>query len=224
MQFRFLIGCIGFFLPVVLVLLSGIVTQGSYWIQPSISHYYYSVANFVFLSSLILLGLFLILYRGKYEDKEENYLSTFAGVCAFAIAIFPTSSDGFKNDFYLLQCDYKSYFKIIHFTAAALLFICFVWFCLRIFQKSDNIYTTPKSIKKKKKRNIIYKTCGYFIMISILMIAILSFPLEKFSLKNIPDYTFYFECIALWSFGIAWLVKGSELFSKKKNKFISIIR
>jgi hypothetical protein len=220
--FRNAIGVIGIATPILLILLSGIITAGDYWIQPSISHYYYSVMHFLFLFILILLGSFLIFYKGNGKVKWEDIISTLAGISAFLVAIFPTEYDGFNGNPFLNVENWKPWFNYLHFGSAAILFLCFAYFCFIIFQKSDHIIKTEEDEIKKNNRNKIYTICGILILFSIIMIAIFSFIFNDFANKNFINYIFYFECVALWAFGFSWIIKGSELF--KDFKLVKMIR
>jgi hypothetical protein len=215
---RLAIGWLGVFLPVLLIIGSGIFSRNDYWLQPSISHYYYSVMHFAFLCVMVLLGAILMFYTGA--SKTENRISTLAGIAAWLVAIFPTNFDKFYGTAYLEKKDIFTFSNNLHFTAAFVLFMCFMYFCFVLFQNPDNNYTTEEAIAKKKRRNMLYKTCGFVILASIVTISLFSFdilPKESF-----PDYTFYFECTALWAFGISWIIKGSDLF--KDSKIFKMIR
>ncbi|MEO6734429.1 MAG: hypothetical protein ABIN01_24625 [Ferruginibacter sp.] len=210
---RQLIGILGIALPFIL-------TFGAKYFghcneaQPSISHYYYSITHIVFVGVLCVLGGFLITYRGK--TKFENYTSNLAGAFAFGVAIFPTNFNGFVGEggtscqFIKLTTSNNdivpAYIGRLHFGLAALLFICFVIFCLKIFQELDDI---SQAGYKKQRRNRVYKICGYAIMASIVCIAGITFYNDKTGKDIWPNYIYWFETTSLLPFGISWLLKGS---------------
>jgi hypothetical protein len=84
--------------------------------------------------------------------------------------------------------------------------------CLTTFQKSDHQLHTPEQEMKKKRRNLIYRICGFIIVASIGLIGLFSFALKDWAEENFSNYVYVFEWTALWAFGLSWLVKGSELF------------
>ncbi|HEX2683398.1 MAG TPA: hypothetical protein VHL77_05680, partial [Ferruginibacter sp.] len=93
---RKLIGILGILLPFVLA--AGTWLLGNCdELQPSISHYYYSIMHIVFVGTLCVLGGFLITYRGTSRYKYENTVSNFAGICSFGVAVFPTDMQGLAN-------------------------------------------------------------------------------------------------------------------------------
>jgi hypothetical protein len=204
---RQLIGILGLLLP--FALLFGNKLLGSeVWLQPSISHYYYSYMHIAFVGVLCVLGGFLITYKGK--SRLENRVSNFSGAFAFGVAIFPTGFDGYQATHYLNPTIWLDWFKWIHFGSAGLLFACFAFFCLKIFQESDAGKTEANFDAKKIFRNKIYKTCGWGIVASIVLIGICTFYEHKWGATTFTIYsTFIFETTALLFFGNSWLLKGS---------------
>jgi hypothetical protein len=212
-KLRAFIGITGILLPVAVVIGCFSLGTGEFFWQISISHYYYSVMHVIFVCILCVLGGFLFTYRGKY--KSESRLANIAGCCAFGIAAFPTSVDGFQpvitpaaNQYLQLTSKVSGFWSNMHFVFAAGLFLCFIIFCLYFFQKPDGEYTGHELVKFKR-RKVIYKICGWAIVISLVMIAL--FSLHALPARGIFIYnTFIFETTALWAFGTAWLIKGSS--------------
>ncbi|HXW45882.1 MAG TPA: hypothetical protein VEL03_13900 [Streptosporangiaceae bacterium] len=71
--------------------------------------------------------------------------------------------------------------------------------------KPQNDHRTPE----KKKRNIVYRTCGVTILACIVLAAasnLLPQPIQS----DLPWF-FIFEALAVIAFGISWLVKGETL-------------
>lgn len=221
---RKLIGILGILLPFALIFGNRLLGNEC-WLQPSISHYYYSYMHIAFIGVLCVLGGILISYREK-EYKLANRVSTFSGFFAIGVAAFPTGFDGFLGQQYIDTSIWKEWFKWIHFGSAFCLFACFAIFCFVIFQKSDKDIETPESKfdKKKKTRNTIYKSCGWGIVASIVMIAV-GFLYEKYVGPNgFTAYsTFIFETTALLCFGGSWLLKGSADWKYSDNKVLRTI-
>ena len=212
-KLRAFIGITGLSLPVVAVLGCFLFGAGIYSWQISISHYYYSVMHIAFVSILCVLGGFLITYKGK--NRWESRLSNWAGVFAVCIAAFPTAFIGFrpeqdgKNQYLKLTNEVTELWGSMHFVFAAALFVCFIIFCLHFFQRPDADYQGDELVKFKR-RKLIYKICGWVIIISIVLIGLFNFVIEPE--KGLFVYsTFIFETTALWAFGTAWLVKGSAV-------------
>lgn len=217
-KLRAFIGFTGILLPIVVVLGCYLLGAGPFSWQHSVSHYYYSLMHIVFVSILCVLGGFLITYQGK--DRWESRLSNLAGCCAFGIAAFPTSFDGFqpvhagKNQYLQLMNPVAGVWGGIHYAFAAVLFICFIIFCLYFFQKPDEQYTGVEEVKFKR-RKLLYTICGWIIIVSLVMIPLIGFVIKPQTGFFVYG-TFIFETTSLWAFGTAWLVKGSAAFKKMR--------
>lgn len=225
-QLRQLIGILGISLPVVLVFGAYFFDRCSL-LQPSISHYYYSIMHIVFVGTLCVLGGFLITYRGT--SSFENRVSNLAGVFAFGVAVCPTDLEGFMGlggdgcQFIQLTTSLpgSSMHPIIgklHFGFAAALFVCFIIFCKRIFQEPDE----GRIDEKKKRRNKIYHWCGNIIIISIACILVITIidRVTKNEEGIFPFYIYIFETTSLLPFGFSWLLKGSVNWPHSQNKIL----
>lgn len=198
---RKLIGFIGIFLPVVLII--GSFLSGKYdSVQPSISDYYFTTMGDVFVGSLCAVSLFLFCYKGyDYRDNITANLAAFFAVC---IAFFPTSTDLPRTHLGLLENESVS--STLHFTSAALFFCCLAFFCLYLFKLSKGYQS-----KKKQLRNRVYTICGIIILSSVLILAANAFivPIQEFLKPYKP--VIVFETIALWAFGISWITKAQTI-------------
>ena len=189
-RMRIMIGILGMLLPwlVALITLS--------W-PGSISETYYSLfAVGTFMVVLGSAGILLINYKG-YE-KIDDITATIAGVFGILICLFPMT--------YLDNPDLKtgvlhlpSYISnIFHCISAVGFFGVLSFMSFFLFTKTSGNIT-----KQKKIKNIIYRVCGIGMMASFLL----------FLLKLIPDFdcynlTWIIEAIALFFFGLSWIVKS----------------
>ena len=69
---------------------------------------------------------------------------------------------------------------------------------------------------QKKYRNRIYLVCGIIMILCIIAIAICFFLLDD-SVTEKYKLVFWFESIALVSFGISWITKSESFYLKDKN-------
>lgn len=218
MSLRRFIGVLGILMPIILIFGTMFIHANrieckSNWqsLQPSLSHYYYSIMHVVFVGLLCILCGFLVCYRGKFV--EEKIISTIAGICAFGVAVFPTLPNGFNKpecySFLLTQYKLPHCIEIIHFAFAGILFCCFAVFCLRLFPFSDK--DNYGSVSKKRKT--AFYICGVLIVISIVVMLLIN---KVFELKNpnsffITNNILIFEIISLWAFGFSWLLSGTKV-------------
>jgi uncharacterized membrane protein len=64
---------------------------------------------------------------------------------------------------------------------------------------------------EKKNRNKIYLTCGIIMIVCILAIAF-SLLVLKQAISEKYSLVYWFESIALASFGFSWITKSETLF------------
>lgn len=190
------IGFLGLLLPFILMI-GGWILSGSFDVEPSISDYYYTKLGSVFVGTLSVVAMFLFAYKG-YETADR--IAGFLG-CVFALGVvfFPTA-----------PCPepigYHKIFGTLHFVFAGFFFSVLIFFSLVLFTKSS---TNHQVTGRKKMRNTVYHICGYIMIACILGIAVFSiwFDPEDCKIED-GDVTFWLEAVALWAFGVSWLVKG----------------
>ena len=196
---RQLIGVQGVLLPVLVVIVARFRPTtdlpGTHLLN-SISAYYYTGANAVFVGVLAALSVFLITYRGYANDAQsrDRWAARIAGTMAALAAFFPTGSPtpGTRPEWWTEEVGK------LHLLFAGLLFVSFIYFSLFLFPK-----TRPGRVlsgRDKKIRNAAYYLCGAGMVGCIMWIIINKYV----SGRSI----FWPEALALEFFGISWLVKG----------------
>jgi hypothetical protein len=203
---RRLIGILGIALPIIIVF--GGFIQSGFVIQGSLSGYYYTNMHDFFVGLLCGVSLFLLSYKG-YE-KIDDFVANMSGIFALGIIIFPTSmycGKVVKVGMFLSDDNISEY---IHLTFGALFFLSLSFNSMYLFTKRE-----PRGpSKEKKRRNIIYRFCGFVMILTILCMIIYTLFLRDTPLSKIYP-VLILESIALVAFGISWLVKGNTLFKDK---------
>ncbi|MEV6642254.1 DUF998 domain-containing protein [Amycolatopsis sp. NPDC051371] len=184
------IGLIGLALPVVLIVGKQVVQGGD--LIGSLSGYYYSDLGNVFVGAMCATGVFLLAYYG--HDFADNVASTVAGLGAIGLALFPTTPDR----------DVSSWDRtsgVLHLVFAAMFFVMLAYFCLRLF---------PHDGEQPAGTGVVYRVCGVVILAALVLIAVTSW------LRLVPEWhpALWLESVAVWAFGVAWLLKGQTLTPK----------
>jgi len=199
-RMKVMIGLLGMLLPwlVALITLS---------FPESISITYYSVyAVGTFMVVLGSAGILLINYKG-YEPIDD-ISATIAGIFGILICLFPmtyTPDPHIKVGVLHLTSDVSN---IFHCISAVGFFSTLAFMSFFLFTKTDGNMTT-----QKKVRNIIYRVCGVGMMLAFAL----------FGLNLIPGVYIYnivwiVEAVALFFFGLSWIVKsGAFPFLKDKT-------
>lgn len=207
-RIRKAIGYLGIGLPIALVVLP-LIPFFMTAVQSSISGYYYTNLRELLTGVLCAVGLFLIRYKGFKGSsiwKNDDLLTNIAGYMAFGIALFPTNPDDWPAKIYTIVPLNYGFLGYIHYGFAAVFFIILAIISINIFtigQKPD------EGVKKSLlNENYIYKACGYLILLFIILIPIFA------HFDIFYQSTLAFEGLALFSFGISWLIKGRGLGDK----------
>lgn len=207
-RIRRAIGYLGISMPILLVGLS-FISFFKTQLQPSISNYYFTNLREIFTGTLCAIGLFLICYKSTSNAsiwKNDNLLTNIAGIMAICVALVPMNPDDFTVKIYTLIPYPEKWLGWLHYSFAALLFLIMALLSINIFTIGQkNEMRDPKSILNE---NNIYRFCGYSILVFVVMV-----PVSE-TLKLFTYSTLIFESLALFSFGIAWLIKGRALGDK----------
>ncbi|MCC6182611.1 MAG: DUF998 domain-containing protein [Bacteroidia bacterium] len=202
---RKLIGILGFFLPIILLLVP-IILSACCYIQPSISNYYHTIMRDVFVGYMCALSIFLLSYKGY--DIVDRVLTFLAGIFGLMLALLPTT---FKVP--MLPCNIEcsrfipDLIGTIHLISAGLFLLSLAFMSLFLFTKGESTPTPQKLI-----RNKIYRISGLIMLACIgLLIIFFALPETVTTSLLVLKPVFWLETIAIMAFGVSWLVKGEFL-------------
>jgi hypothetical protein len=211
---RRLIGILGISLPF-LCLLGLLITLTP--LQTSISHCYYTNIRDVFVGIMIGVSMFLITYNG-YDDTDDR-VTNFTGIFGIGLALCPCLFEvGTKTNVGYFNLN-PLISNIIHTTCAALFFLLLAYNSIFLFTKTKDKNSMTIN---KKKRNIVYITCGIVMVVLMLLLVVLVIMLGQETFNSEP-IAFTIESFMLFAFGISWLVKGETIFRDKVNTTTSNI-
>lgn len=210
MLLRRVIGALAILLPIVLAI-GGKYYGGCEGVENSISDYYHTPMRDIFVGTLCAVAMFLFAYRA--HDWKDTATALFACLSALGVAFFPT---GLKT---VSKCatkcfEYPELTGKIHLACALAFFIALIIFSLWLFKEPRDISETQTS--QMKKRNIVYKICGWTMLICVTLIILYFWKLRDILNIQKCSPVFYLEFVALIAFGFSWLTKG-QLFFKDKN-------
>ena len=204
LKLRKRIGLLGMLLPWIVLLLSLIFGYG---FPSSISATYY-IPNCITPFMIILgsAGILLLCYKGY--DLQDKVICKLAGIFGLGICLFPCAlpeniivNVGTFN----LPSNISS---VIHNTCAIMFFGLLAYNSIFLFTK-----TSGEMTDEKKKRNVIYRICGFGMIGAFILLL-------PFKLVELKIGTWIVETIALTFFGISWLTKSESykiLFKDKDN-------
>lgn len=192
-RMRIMIGILGMLLPWLVALIT------VSWPQ-SISITYYSVfAVGTFMVVLGSAGILLINYKGY--SKIDDIMATIAGAFGIGICLFPMQyiDDPDIRTGILHLPSYVS--DIFHCICAFVFFGVLAFMSYFLFTK-----TSGEMTKQKKIKNIIYRVCGIGMLASFILLLLNAIPGV-----HIYNLTWIVEAIALFFFGLSWIVKSDAI-------------
>lgn len=194
MTLRRAVGWIGILLPFLLIGYSLIFQEP---FEKSISHYYYTDMQDVFVGALCVIGFMLFSYKG--HERRDDIVGDVACVFAVGVALVPTGPGDEMCPDKVSYC--------VHGVFAAFLFLTLAYFSLVLFTKTDSSKTPSR---RKLRRNAFYKAFGYTMLSCILLVPLASYLLPKNIIDAIHP-VLWLEAIAIIAFSSSWLIKGEEI-------------
>jgi hypothetical protein len=207
---RILIGILAIALPFVCIFGGMLIAKES--IQTSISIYYYTNVRDCFVGILVGISMFLVSYKGY--GKVDNVVTTITGIIGLGLVIFPCYSPDYINTkvgFFHIPIEISGY---IHLICAFAYFALMAYNSMFIFTKT---YDNKKMTKNKKRRNIVYRICGFLIFLSLITL-LLVFIFGGASTIAEKQIMLKIEAVMLISFGISWLVKSKAILHKREKR------
>jgi hypothetical protein len=202
LQLRRWLGIIATLLPFVLVLgnvfLRAVLKSPPEWrgwdLQRSMSAYYYTDMQNVFVGALVTIGAFLLAYKGR--DKREARAGTIAGISAVIVGLLPTVAP--DRPFTVISD--------LHIAFAALLYLTLAYISIWLFPRPE-----AGARRRDPARNAVYRICGWTIIACLVLIAVAE---EHFVRASVGSYrpAFWLESLATVAFGVSWLTKGEKIF------------
>jgi hypothetical protein len=164
----------------------------------------------LFVGILSGVALFLISYKG-YEQIDD-IVANLSGVFALGMVFFPTAMfSGRPVRVGMFQIT-DTVSEHIHLTFGALFFLALAFNSFFLFTRRH-----PGVMgREKKRRNVIYRLCGIVMILAIVCTTVYTAFLRGSSLAAINP-VLILESVALFAFGVSWLVKGHTLFKDKRN-------
>jgi len=70
----------------------------------------------------------------------------------------------------------------------------------------------------KVRRNLIYRTCGVVILVCIVLVGLQALLTEpNCTIPSALPKVFTLEAIAVWAFGLSWLIKGEAILADQRS-------
>lgn len=187
---RNFVGMAAILIPI-LLFFGGLLWPKCPIVESSISAYFGTELRGIFVGLLLAISFFFFAYGYK---KWDSKLTNGTAILSLMIALFPSTSK-------------ESWIQLVHNLSAITFFGIMAYFCLVLFKKNKG-----KKTEKKIRRNRVYTRCGWIILVCVVLL-IGNYFLCIWGGIDLSDYkvTLILESIALWAFGLSWLVKSETI-------------
>jgi hypothetical protein len=208
------VGIIGILLPIILIIGEAFFLAGSVQVRGSLSAYYHSSMQDIFVGSLCITGLLLITYMAGMPRTWDFWLSLVAGSAVLVVVFFPTSRPGVPHGAPLCgsapapsgcspieQALGEALTARIHAIAAAV-------FILSLAAISFLFAHREKKYNHSSRWQRFHILCGALILAAVAWVLI-GGALKIDIWELTPLYVG--EIVSVWAFGASWLLKGEDL-------------
>jgi len=190
------IGWIGTLLPIVVIVGDAAFSAGP--LPNSLSDYYYTPMRNILVGALCVLGVFLLMY--DVSVRVDRWITNAAGIGVLGVAFLPgsppvphltTSEEVIGN---------------LHVFFAS---IAFLGLAATMWRFSYAVSDGPQAPPPSARGSVFYRVSACVMLGFVLLsgVAIL-LPL---SIQNSTLAIYDTEAVAIFTFGISWLVKGRAL-------------
>lgn len=219
---RTVVGVIGILLPIILIIAEAFFLKGSVHVRGSLSAYYHSSVQDIFVGSLCVIGFLLITYMAGMPKTWDFWLSSLAGVAVLVVVFFPTWRPDVPQGAPLCgsnpvpsgcsgieQALGEAPTARIHSIAAAV-------FILSLAVISFLFAHREKKYRDSSLRQRVHIFSGVAILVAVAWVIIGgALKIDIWTLT--PLYVG--EIISVWAFSVSWLLQGKDLRPMLRHPF-----
>jgi hypothetical protein len=222
---RLVVGFLGLALPLVFILGEAFFLRGSVHVQGSLSAYYHTSMQDVFVGGFCAIGFLLATYMAGEFRTWDFWASLIAGLAVLGAVFFPTSRPGLPTGApacgsvpepagcsAVQQALGEHQTAVIH-GACAIVFILFLAVMSFLFATSEVLPKQGRLTVRGGPRPRVFRNPVLFWIHSSCALVILAAGAWAFVGVGIWELTppYIGEVAAVWAFGVSWLVAGFDL-------------
>jgi hypothetical protein len=199
------VGVGGMVLAFVLVFVDGLLFKSDPFPRDSISAYYYSGVRDIMVGAICTTGVFLLAYKVA-ERNLDNTLSTLAGVMALATALAPPRLPDGLTPSPLQELVGQEVTAWTHFLTAVVFILCLaaLSICFGIREGTRG--------QREGKLHVRFWRIFHWVCAGLIIAALLWMGSYELLSHWGPSQTLLIgETLALFAFGVSWLLKGLEI-------------
>ena len=219
---RLVVGFLGIALPLVFIFMEAYVLKGGVHVRGSLSAYYHTSMQDIFVGGLCVIGALLATYMAGEWKSLDFWASLVAGLAVLGVVFFPTARSGLKPGAPACgslpqppSCSFVEQGLGEHRTAVihavcAIVFIVFLAVMSALFAVSE---VRPKSERRKDQNLGVFKSRARFGIYGGCALVIVIAGIWAFVGAGVWELTRLYigEVASVWAFGISWLLAAFSL-------------
>ena len=219
---RLVVGVLGVALPLVFIIGEAFFLRGGVHVRGSISAYYHTPMQDVFVGGLCVIGFLLATYMAGEFGTWDFWASLIAGLAVLGVVFFPTTRSGLPADAPAcgsvpqpLGCSTVEQALGEHQTAvihgiSAIVFIFFLAVMSFLFATSEVLPKQDPARGGPKPK--VFRNPVLFWVHTACALVILAAGAWAFAGAGIWELTplYIGEVAAIWAFGISWIIAGID--------------
>lgn len=218
---RLVVGFLGVALPLIFIIGEAFFLRGGVHVRGSISAYYHTSMQDIFVGGLCVIGFLLATYMAGELRTLDFWASLIAGVSVLGVVFFPTSRSGLPvgapacgsvpeppGCSAVEQTLGEHQTAVIH-GACAIVFILFLAIMSFLFATSE-VLSKQDRLTARGGRSKVFRNPALFWIHSSCALVILAAGAWAFAGAGIWELTplYIGEVAAVWAFGLSWLIAG----------------
>jgi len=221
---RLVVGFLGVALPLVFIIGEAFFLRGSVHVRGSISAYYHSPMQDVFVGGLCVIGFLLATYMAGEFRTWDFWASLIAGLAVLGVVFFPTSRPGLPAGApacgsvpeppgcsAVEQTLGEHQTAVIH-AACAIVFILFLAVMSFLFATSEVLAKQNRPTARGGPKPRVFRNPVLFWIHTSCALVILAAGAWAFAGAGIGELTplYIGEVAAIWAFGFSWIIAGID--------------
>jgi hypothetical protein len=222
---RLVVGFLGILLPVIFIVGEALFLKGGVHVRGSLSAYYHSPMQDIFVAGLSVIGFMLATYMAGELRSWDFWVSLVAGIAVLGVVFFPTMRSGLPagappcgSNPQPVGCSFveqalgEHQTAVIH-AACAVSFIAGLAIMSFLFGASEMLPRSERQSDQPGPKPGLFRNLTLFGLHTSCAIVILAAGAWAFWGAGIGQLTplYIGEVASVWSFGISWLIAGFSL-------------
>lgn len=228
---RLVVGFLGILLPIIFIIGEAAFLKGGVQVRGSLSAYYHSPMQDIFVGGLCVIGLMLATYMSGEPRSWDFWVSLLAGIAVLGVVFFPTSrppdlaSSGACGSPGATGCSIvedtlgEHQTALIHAACAIAFIICLAIMSF-LFAASEILVGNDTSTASGQRKPSMFRKPGLFWTHSGLALVILAAGAWAFWGAQLGKLTplYIGEVASVGAFGLSWLLAGFYLTAPLRSK------